>query len=362
MPLPIRLACAWAVAVGLLVGGVIGLVLLLAQVGVVVWALMGALLLAALLEPLAARLRDAGLNRRLAASVVFIGFFATVSLVIWLSGRQVTGEFDDLGPQLEEGLQEVSDWITETFPVSGDTLDSLGDQARQWWDEGASGLVGAVSSTAGSVVSIVTGAVLALFVTFFFLSDGRRMWTWIVNSLPSGARDTVDSGGERAWRALVSYMRGIIVVAIADAILIGIALAVLGVPLVWPLIVPTFLGAFIPLVGATLAGAAAVLVALVDQGVGTAILLLVIVIVVQQVDSDILQPLILSRAVALHPVVVALAIAAGGILAGIGGAIVATPIVAAAYATIRPYRTKHEHDRPSPREAPPGPEQPADGG
>lgn len=300
MPFSLRAAAAWAGAIGVIAGGIIGLVLLLAQ-GVVIWAMVGALLLSALLGPAVRWLRSAGVPRVLSAVVVFVGFLALLVVAFWLIGREVADQFDDLGDQVDAGLQRVRDWITDTLPVSEADLDQVGDQAGTWLEGSAGGLVGKAASAAGTAVNVVSGTVLALFVTFFMLSDGRRMWGWVVTTFPRGARSAVDAAGDRAWRALEGYMRGIVLVGLVDATLIGIALVVLGVPLALPLAVLTFLAAFIPLVGATLAGAAASLVALADEGVGTALALLVIVVLVQQIDSDLLQPLILSRAVALHP-------------------------------------------------------------
>lgn len=335
VPFGVQVAAAWA-AVVLLVGfAAAGVVMLLAQVRVVVWALVAALLVCAILDPFAARLRAAGVRRYGAAAIVFVGFLVAVLGALALIGNRVARQFDELGTQLSEGLDELRDWVDESFGISGTELEELAEQARSAVEDNAGGLAGSFSAVAGTAGEIVSGTVLTLFLVFFFLGDGRRMWDWVVGLFPRGARGSVEPAGTRAWGALVAYMRGIVVVALADATLIAIALAVLGVPLVLPLAVLTFLGAFIPLVGATLAGAAAVLVALVTQGSGTALVLLAIVLAVQWLDSDLLQPLILSRAVDLHPVAVALAVTTGGLVAGIGGAVAATPLVAAVHAMTR---------------------------
>ena len=335
VPFGVQVAAAWAAVVGLIGVVAFGLVVVLAQVRVVVWAIVGALLICAVLEPGVARLRAAGVRRFLAAGIGFVGFLVAVGAALALIGRQVADQFDALGTQLSDGLEELRGWVSDTFGVSAGELDQLAEQARGAVEDNPGGLAGSFTAVAGAAGEVVSGTVLALFLTFFFLADGRRIWTWIVARFPQGARAAVDPAGERAWRTLVAYMRGIIVVALADATLIGIALLVLGVPLVLPLAVLTFLGAFIPLVGATLAGVAAVLVALVAQGPGTALLVIAIVLAVQWIDSDLLQPLILSRAVNLHPVAVALAITTGTLIAGLGGAVAATPLVAAVYAMVR---------------------------
>jgi predicted PurR-regulated permease PerM len=335
VPSGVQVAAAWAAVIALIGAVAFGLVVALAQVRVVVWAIVGALLICAVLEPGVARLRGAGVRRFLAAAIGFVGFLVVVAGTLALIGHQVANQLGELGTRLSEGLEELRGWLSDAFGVSANDLNQLAERARGTVEDNAGGLAGSFTAVAGTAAEVVSGTVLAMFLTFFFLADGRRIWTWIVGTFPGSARAAVDPAGERAWEALVAYMRGIIVVALADATLIAIALLVLGIPLVLPLAVLTFLGAFIPLVGATLAGAAAVLVALVAQGPGTALLLLAIVLAVQWIDSDLLQPLILSRAVSLHPVAVALAITTGSLLAGLGGAVAATPLVAAVYAMVR---------------------------
>ena len=186
---------------------------------------------------------------------------------------------------------------------------------------------GALNVTAAAI-EVVGGIFLALFLTFFFLYDGQRIWRWVVELFPDTVAYDVWQAGRRAWTTLTGYVRGTMVVAFVDAVFIGLAVALVGVPLAVPIGALVFLGAFVPLVGATVTGAVAVLVALVAQGLGPALIVLGAVILVQQLEGHILQPFVLGRAVRLHPVAVALAVTTGGILAGIGGAIVAVPLVA----------------------------------
>lgn len=357
IPFRLQVAAAWAWRVGLLVAVALGLILLVAQAGFVVVAVVVALLLSALLEPLAGRLRRAGLPRLAAAAVVFIGFLAALTGGLWLVGRQLADQFGALGESLQAGLGDLRQFVTSTFPVSEQQIDRWVDQAAAAAQEGSGALLGGLGTAAGTVGEFFGGLALALFITFFVLFDGRRMWNWIVGVFPRDHRAAVGPAGERGWSALVAYMHGIILVALADATLIGLALAILGVPLVLPLAVLTFLGAFVPLIGATLAGGAAVLVALVTVGPVTALILLGIVVAVQWLDSDLLQPLILSRTINLHPVAVALAISTGTVVAGIGGTVAAVPVVAAVYAAVRPPGDDEEppeeagHDEEPPEEA-----------
>jgi predicted PurR-regulated permease PerM len=187
-----------------------------------------------------------------------------------------------------------------------------------------SGAVGA-ATTAGHVL---TGLLLALFATFFFLKDGPRIWSWVVRLFPADARNRADGAGRRAWLTLISYVRATLAVAFVDAVGIGLGAAILGVPLALPLAVIVFLGSFVPIIGATLSGLVAVLVALVAKGPLTALILLGVVLLVQQLEGHVLQPLLLGRAIKVHPLAVVFGIATGVLLAGIVGALIAVPIVA----------------------------------
>lgn len=178
------------------------------------------------------------------------------------------------------------------------------------------------------MVEFLTGMLLAMFSTLFLLYDGARIWQWTLKLVPAQARPGVAGAGPRAWRTLTAYVRGTVIVALIDAIFIGLGLFFLDVPLAVPLAVFIFLFAFIPLVGAVTSGALAVVVALVTQGPFTALMVVIVVLAVQQIEGHVLQPFILGRAVRVHPLAVVLSVAAGGMIAGIGGAVVAVPLVA----------------------------------
>jgi len=211
-------------------------------------------------------------------------------------------------------------------------------------------------TTAATVGEVLAGIFLALLTLFFFLRDGAQIWEFLCRLLPRPARIPATRAGRYSWVTLVSYVRATVLVAFVDAVGIGIGLAILRVPLALPLAALVFLTAFIPVIGATLSGAVAVLVALVTQGPITALIVLAIVIAVQQLEGHVLQPLIMGRAVAIHPLAVILAIAAGVVLAGIIGALVAVPIVAVLNTGIRHLamlRRAEETGAP-----PPGPPEP----
>jgi predicted PurR-regulated permease PerM len=200
---------------------------------------------------------------------------------------------------------------------------------------------GAVT-TATSVGRVVTGLVLVMFILFFFLRDGKKIWDWVVGLAPRRARAKLDGAANRAWWTLGGYVRATVLVAFVDAIGIGLGLVILGVPLAFPLIAFVFLASFIPIIGALLSGIVAVLVALVTVGLVKAIIVLIVVIAVQQLEAHVLQPVLMGRAVHVHPLAVALSITAGVIIAGISGALLAVPLVACANAAVK-YLVGKEH-------------------
>jgi predicted PurR-regulated permease PerM len=195
-------------------------------------------------------------------------------------------------------------------------------------------VLGRVTEVGSAVGHVVAGFFITLFATYFFLADGDRIWTWVVRLAPRVARERIDSSGKVAWISLVQFVRATVIVAAVDAVGVMIGAAVLDVPFVLAIGVLVFLGGFVPLIGATIAGVVAVLVALVDQGPLTALLMLAVVIGVQQLEGHVLQPFLLGRWVALHPLGVIFAIAGGVLVAGVVGALVAVPLAAATNAVV----------------------------
>jgi predicted PurR-regulated permease PerM len=185
-----------------------------------------------------------------------------------------------------------------------------------------------VVSGASAGISFLGGFVLMVFVLFFFLKDGHELRTWCVRGLPLRWRTRADHAADAVWQALGSYTRGVVFVAAIDAVFIGTGLLILGVPLALSLALLTFIAAFVPIVGAVVAGAVAVLVAVASKGFGTALIVLALILLIQQIEGNVLHPVVMRRAVELHPIVVVVAVAAGGTLAGIAGAALAVPVVA----------------------------------
>ena len=329
VPWGVRVAVAWTWRAILLAVGVVLLARALGEVRLVVVPLAVALLLTTLLAPPARALRRLGLPAALAALAVLFTFLGAVGAAVLLLGPTVAGELDDLGVQLRGGAEEVLEWPTG-LGLSREDLDRSLDQVAEQARQNAGGIGSGVLSGAVMAVELVAGSLLLVVLAFFLLKDGARMWDWLLGQVHPARAEALDELGRRLWRRLGAYARGVVVVAAFDAVFIGLALWVIGVPLVLPLAVLTFFTAFIPIVGAFAAGAAAVLVALVSGGPQDAALTLLAVIAVQQIESQLLQPVVVGRSVRIHPAIILLVVTAGGILAGIPGAMLATPVLAVA--------------------------------
>ena len=330
VPRTLRVAAAWSWRLIVVVAGLYLLLWAAAYVAVVVVPVIVALLLAALLQPGASGLVRRGWPRALAALTMLVVGLGTVAGIVTLVVQQVTTGFGDLADQVGQGVDQVRDLVVRTFPVTRTQLENAVEQLQQTLVANEDTLASGALTTAVTVGEVVTGTLLALFTLFFFLKDGRSIWLWLVGLFPRDSRAFVDEAARRSWRTLISYVRATAAVAMVDAIGIGIGLAVLGVPLVIPLAALVFLGAFIPIIGSFLAGTVAVLVALVSKGPITALIALAVVVLVMQLEGHVLQPLLLGRAVRVHPLAVVLAIAAGLLVAGIFGALIAVPTVACA--------------------------------
>ncbi|WP_431835857.1 AI-2E family transporter [Cellulomonas sp. Y8] len=311
---------------------------------VIVVSVAIALLLTVLLAPVArfltARLR---FPRGLAAITSVLLLLAVVTGLVVLAGRSIASGFGDLYDQASQGVDEALQWLSDgPLGLSTSQLDDLVQQGRDQISQNASTLVSGALSVTTTVGHVAAGALIALFCTFFFLLDGRTIWTWLVGLLPISVRERVHQAGRRGIVTLSGYTRTQILVAFVDATGIGIGAAILGVPLAVPLATLVFVGSFIPIVGAIATGAVAVLVALVAQGPVVALLMLGVVLLVQQIEGHVLQPFLMGHAVSLHPVAVLLVVAAGSLAAGIVGALFAVPI-AAVLNTVLLYL--HGHDK-----------------
>ncbi|MGA5004967.1 AI-2E family transporter [Streptomyces koyangensis] len=302
---------------------------IIVSVQLVVFAFIAALLVTALLQPTVTALRRMGMPRGAATAVTAVLGFVIMGLVGWFVVWQVMENVDTLASQVQDGIDELRGWLLNSpFHVTEDQINDIAKTLRDAVGTNTEELTSAGLEGVTVLLEVLTGMVLAMFSTLFLLYDGKRIWRWTLNLVPAQARPGIAGAGPRAWRTLTAYVRGTVMVALIDAIFIGLGLWFLDVPMAVPLAVFIFLFAFIPLVGAVVSGALAVVVALVTQGVFTALMVLIVVLAVQQIEGHILQPFILGRAVRVHPLAVVLAVAAGGLVGGIGGAVVAVPLVA----------------------------------
>ncbi|MFB8101950.1 MULTISPECIES: AI-2E family transporter [Streptomyces] len=298
-------------------------------VQLVVLAFSAALLVTAMLQPTVVRLKRYGLPHGLATAVTAVLGFVIIGLVGWFVVWQVMDNLDTLSDRVRDGIDELKRWLLDSpFHVTESQINDIAKNLNDTIGTNTEEITSAGLQGVTFMVEFLTGLLLAMFSTLFLLYDGRRIWEWSLKLVPAAARPGVAGAGPRAWRTLTAYVRGTVLVALIDAIFIGLGLYFLNVPLAVPLAVFIFLFAFIPLVGAVVSGALAVVVALVTEGVWTALWALVVVLAVQQIEGHILQPFILGRAVRVHPLAVVLAVATGGLVAGIGGAVVAVPLVA----------------------------------
>ncbi|MGC1212088.1 MAG: AI-2E family transporter [Micromonospora sp.] len=339
LPWPIRTAVTWSACLVVVVTGLwlLGkIAVLLAPLAV---ALAGTLFLAALLDPVLVRLRRLRVPAAPAALLTILLLLAVlvgVGVLVW---NLTASQFGELTQQLDQGLERSRDFVTSTLPVTDDQLDRLIRQTRDGLSGGAPDPV----RSARTAAEVAGSMLLALVLLFFLLKDGRSMWRWVLRRMTGPNRTVTEEAGRVGWRTLGSYSRGTMIIAAIDALGIGLALVVLRVPLALPLALITFLGGFVPIIGATVAGAVAVLVALAANGPTTALLTLAAVIAVQQIEGNLLEPLIMKRQVQLHPAVILVVVTAGTLIAGIAGAFVSVPIAAVTWRvidTVQRHRTR----------------------
>jgi putative heme transporter len=317
---------AWSV-VGIAAAGLVLLVVLDRVRAVLVPVLIG-LLLAALLHPLAVRLRRA-MPAYLASAATMLIFLGVIVLASWVTGAQLREGVVALVRALPEFLAEVQTWLEDRgLGIGGDQAGSALQQAQDWVRDNSGTLADQIFAFGSSAAGLLTGALIALVTAFFFLADGRSMWEWVLRLTPRGLRERTDRTGAASWVALQAYIRTQTVVAAADAVGIGLGAWALGLPYVGPLMLITFLASFVPIVGAVASGALAVVIALGSEGLVPALIMLAVVLVVQQLESNVLQPVLMGRAVDLHPWAVIVGVSLGSFLLGIVGAVLAVPFMA----------------------------------
>jgi len=309
--------------------GVAGLILVFTRLYLVSLPVILALILATIAVPPARRLERRGLPALLSALIVVVGgtivFLGGLVMLVPAFTRQVAA----LGPTVREALERVLEWL-DGGPLGLDRaeIETLVTDAVANVSQFSGTIASQVGSIALAVGEALAAVSLAVVLLFFFVKDGEQIVGWFIARAPERVRDDMRASGARGWGALAGYVRGTAAIALIDAVGIGLGLLLVGVPLVLPLTLLVFIGGFVPVIGAFVSGLLATLVALATGGPTTALIVLAIVIVVQQVESNMLQPMIMRRAVSLHPIVILSVLTAGAVIVGVLGAFLAVPIAA----------------------------------
>jgi predicted PurR-regulated permease PerM len=317
----------WLIGIGVVLLAVLWV---MARLWVLVLAAAVAAFLSRALDPPARYLRARGLPRALVAVSVLIGFILVLAGIVAVLVPSITNEFEDLGPTIEDAIDDVEDWVVEDSPfdVSRQDVQDFRDEADERVGDILESQSGTLISGTILVFEVIAGIVLALVTTFFILKDGDRFGDWFVARFPHHRRDLASRLGARAWRTLGGYLRGSATLGLIEGTIIGGTVWLVGGSLAIPVGVITFFAAFIPFAGALIAGVIAILVTLVTAGFGGAVVVAIVALVVQQLDNDFLAPWVFGKNLELHPLIVLVAITAGGTLFGAFGAFLGVPVSA----------------------------------
>jgi predicted PurR-regulated permease PerM len=339
----------------------VAVVWVLARLWVVVLAVAIATLFARAMNPVAVWLRARGMKPALVAATVMIGFTLVLAGIVAALVPGIASEFDELGPTIEQSIDDVEDWLVNDSP-----FDVSRQEIRDFRDDASDRISDTLSSSQASVVSgtmvafeVITALILSLITAFFILKDGERFGHWLTSFVPDRHQPLAVRLARKAWWTLGGYLRGAAILGLVEGVIMGLTVWLAGGTLAIPIAVITFFAAFIPFAGAVVAGTIAVLVTLVTGGVGGALIVLVVAIVVQQLDSDLLAPFIYGRGLELHPLVVLFALAGGSALVGPVGALFAVPVTAVAINVIAEARAADRDGEVSPSLL--GKDDPADG-
>lgn len=332
----VRKGAAWSWRLLVILAAVVALLWVFKRLEIIVVPVALATILAALLMPAVDFLDRRGAPRAGAVALMLLSGFAVVGGILSFVVTQFIEGAPELTQQVSRSIDGMRNWLIEgPLHLSRDQIDNAGNAAIEALQNNQERVTTGALSTAGTVTEIVTGAVLVLFTLIFLLQGGRNIFAFVTQIFPVHVRDRVREAGRAGFHSLIGYVRATFLVALVDAVGIGTGLAIMGVPLALPLASLVFLGAFIPLVGAVVAGALAVVVALIAKGFIYALITLGLVIAVQQLEGHVLQPLVMGRAVSIHPLAIVLVIAGGGVLAGIVGALLAVPVLAFLNSAVR---------------------------
>jgi predicted PurR-regulated permease PerM len=332
----VRKTAAWAWRLLVILAAIVALLWAVKRLEILFVPVALATMLAALLLPLVDFLDRRGAPRGGAVALVLLGGIAVVGGILAFVVSQFVEGAPALVDQVSTSIKGVGDWLTQgPLHINQQQIDSARKSAIEALQNNQEKLTSGALSTAGTVTEIVTGALLVLFTLIFVLHGGRNIFAFVTKIFPTDVRERVRDAGRAGFHSLIGYVRATFLVALVDALGIGTGLAIMSVPLALPLASLVFLGAFVPLVGAVVAGFLAVVVALIAKGLIYALITLGLIIAVQQLEGHVLQPLVMGRAVSIHPLAVVLAIAGGSVLAGIVGALLAVPTVAFLNSAVR---------------------------
>jgi predicted PurR-regulated permease PerM len=309
---------------------------------IVVVPCAAAILLTALLQPLTARLRRRGMSPLAATWCTLLLAIVLLGGAGWLVTTRVQADYPSLVTQFKHTTTQVQAWLAgPPFHLHTGNLQQLSNDVVKYLSQHKSAVEGTVVTGSKIVVELLAGVVLCFFVSFFLIKDGDRIWHWLTSRFQPARKRRADLAGAAAWKAVVYYVRGTVTVAAIHAVVMGVTLTIIGAPLVAPLALLMFLAAFVPLVGVLVAGAVALLVVLATKGWIAAIIVLVVMVVMNQLEGHLLQPQVVGKMVRLHPLAVILVLAVGGVVAGIAGAVVAVPITAAVTRAARALQDDH---------------------
>jgi predicted PurR-regulated permease PerM len=333
----VRKAAAWSWRLLIILGALIALLWVVQHLEVIVVPVLLATMVTAMLVPIVDALDRRGLPRGIAvAGVLLSGFVVVGGILAFVVSQFIQGApalVEQVTQSITNARNSLNTGVLSHF--SNDQIRGATDAAIESLKNNQAKLTSGALSTAGTITEIVTGALLMFFTLIFLLQGGRNIFAYVTKIFPVAVRDRVRDAGRAGFHSLIGYVRATFLVALVDAVGIGTGLAIMGIPLALPLASLVFLGAFIPLVGAVIAGGLAVIVALIAKGWVFALIALGLIIAVQQLEAHVLQPLVMGRAVSVHPLAVVLAIAAGAVLAGIVGALLAVPAVAFVNSAVR---------------------------
>lgn len=343
VPISLQVGGEWAwrlIVIGVVV---IAFTSVLATLSALIVPLAIALLVAAPLERVVSRMAARGMKRGLAALLIMLGLIGTIAGLLFAAGAEFVSSFAALKAQAREGLDRLIVGLANSplhvDPVKAqDYIDHIGTTISTH----KGGLVSGALSVTATVGAIAGGTLIALICMFFFLRDGRKLWLPIVRLFPKTARDDLDRAGTAAWATLAKFTKTSVFVAVIDAAGIGLGAWILGLPLALPIAILVFLGSFIPSFGSLITGLMATMVALFDGGWKKAVIMIIIVLIVQQVEGSVLYPWLFGREASIHPLAIIISLSVGTIIAGIVGALLAVPVLAVVKAFVGELRDEPE--------------------